>query len=88
MTSEYNCPICDWEPPEFDGTFYKIVDGKVKKDLSDWDLEETKLPLPDNYYPKFGPRHIEQGEYFGYNWEETYLCPHCNKEFSFINSSI
>jgi|AntAceMinimDraft_16_1070373.scaffolds.fasta_scaffold69162_2 hypothetical protein len=88
ITSEYNCPICNWEPREFCGTFYRVVDGEIKEDLSAWDLEETGLPLPKDYYPKYGQKHEVHNDFFGYEWEETHKCPHCNKEFTFINSNI
>jgi len=72
---KYSCPNCGILAPEFDGTFYKVVDGEYVFDLSDWDLMETGLPLSEEYYPK-----IKDGK-------ETHLCPKCGKEFTFINST-
>lgn len=87
--NEYCCPKCGWEPPDFNGTFYRIVKGEVKLDLSHWDLEETGLPQPPEYYPKFGNKWpSNHPDFHGVEWEETHFCPHCKKEFSFINSSI
>jgi len=87
--SEYACPQCGWDDANFDGTFYKVVNGKQVFNLSDWDLKETGLPLPDNYYPKFGKRSVHRpGGFYGHQWEETYLCPKCNTVFTFFNSDI
>jgi len=85
----YDCEKCGWEAPDFDGTFYRIVDGEAVLDLSLWDLEETGLPQPDEYYPKFGPKEpIHTMDYSGFEWEETHYCPNCKEEFTLINSSV
>lgn len=84
----YDCPKCGSPAEDFDGTFYKVVDGKAIFDLSDWDIIETGLPIPDEYYPKFGARESAHNlDYRGYNWEETHKCPHCGEIFTYINSS-
>ena len=46
------CPKCNWSDNYFDGTYYRVVEGNQIFDLSDWDLQETEIPLPENYYPK------------------------------------
>lgn len=87
--NEFTCPNCGFEPPEFTGTFYRVEKGEVIEDLSDWDLEETKLPQPDNYYPKFLNRqHTNIGGFYGFEWDEIHFCPNCNEEFTFDNCSI
>lgn len=47
--SQYNCPTCNFEPPETDGTFYKVGNKKYPiynntrkyyngwNDMHDWD---------------------------------------------------
>ena len=47
--SDYNCPICNWEPPAFEGKYYKVNGKKYpifhnehkyyngNFDMHDWD---------------------------------------------------
>lgn len=94
---EYNCPICGWDEAEFDGTYYRMDDnGNQKFDLCHEDLIETGLPLPEEYYPKIekiaGGGSTVVSKYSihpepSYAWEETWLCPHCLKEFTFRNEN-
>jgi len=83
---EYNCPHCGWDEAEFYGTFYRLDDnGEQVFDLSGFDLEETKLPLPEEYYPKIFDSVGNHRD--GFAWKETWLCPRCNKEFTFKNEN-
>ena len=88
IKSAYDCPNCGKTAPDFDGTYYAVVDGELVYDLSDWDIKETGLPVPEEYFPKFGEsKFVSHPDYFGYDWEETHKCPACGTIFSFINSS-
>ena len=56
MEKENNtrCPICDWEPPDFKGVYYRFdKENRLRQDLHDFQLKEKKLLVPKNYYPKF-----------------------------------
>jgi len=84
--SFYSCPECGWNETDFDGTFYKVVDGKQVFNLCIEDLKETGLPQPDEYYPKISTPIVNNiGKY---NWVETWLCPDCNRRFKFENGEI
>ena len=96
-TEQYNCPLCGWDEAQFDGTYYRLNDnGKQIFDLSHEDIVETELPVPVEYYPKIehiaGPRSHIISKYAiapepNYRWKETWLCPDCNKEFTFDNEN-
>ena len=94
---QYNCPQCGWDEAEFDGTYYRLDDnGKQVFDLCHDDIVETELPVPLEYYPKIehvSGHHTHIISKYAiapeplYTWKETWLCPHCNEEFTFDNEN-
>ncbi len=89
ITSDYKCPKCGWKDLWFDGTYYRIKDGYQIFDLSEWDLEETGKPLPEEYYPKISePKETVSSDGVKYLiWNETYKCPDCGEIFTIENSN-
>jgi rubredoxin len=91
--SPYDCPICGWESGgEYDDIFleecYYKLEGDQLKVISVEDLREVEQDPPEDYYPKFGPTYpYSTVDGSGYDWKETWLCPHCKKEFSFVNGT-
>ena len=90
MDTKDFCPKCNWADNYFDGTYYRVEDNEQIFDLSDWDLQETGIPLPENYYPKIN--NIQdvvdpENEVNYQTWLETYLCPECGQLFTVENSN-
>lgn len=95
--SPYDCPECGWaagDPYEdeihdqlMEEVYYKFEGDKLKV-ISVDDLIECEQDPPEGYYPKrTGAVHYSNIDGYGYNWNETWLCPYCKKEFSFINGT-
>jgi len=83
FVSEWTCPDCHFDPPEFDGNFYKFNETEKKIETKHF---EDGVKVPDNYYPKFGPREYRRMD-SGFDFEEIHYCPNCKKEFSFYNGT-
>jgi len=95
--SPYECPDCGWsagDPFEDDhhdqlmeDVYYKFEGDKLKL-ISFADCMETEQDPPPDYYPKFGKAYPYNNiDGYGYDWEETWLCPYCRIEFSFTNGT-
>lgn len=89
--SPYNCPSCGWDSGGeykdviLEDCYYKF-EGDELKVISMDDLIECEQDPPEDYYPKMS-RRIVRWDGSGYDWTEFWLCPHCKKEFSFVNGT-
>jgi len=84
-----SCNKCGWNNTSFDSTYYRINEEEQIFDLSDWDLVETGLELPEGYYPKISDLIDfvnEDGELYQ-EWKETFKCPKCGNVFTILNSN-
>jgi hypothetical protein len=91
--SPYSCPSCGWDSGgEYNDIYledcYYKLDGEKLEVISVDDLIECKQDPPKDYYPKrTNAGYYDNIDGYGYDWLETWLCPHCKKEFSFNNGT-
>lgn len=91
--ADYQCPGCGWD--HLTEGFYYVKNGEII-DCTEYDDKTFRLspnaPAPYQAYPIYDNEQDDIGasmEFGGSQsmWEETHLCPNCNIEFSFSDSS-
>ncbi len=91
--ADYQCPECGWD--HLEEGFYYIKDGEIH-DCTKYEDKTFRLspnpPAPYKAYPVYSNEKEDIGASMEFGgsptmWEETHLCPNCNIEFTFSDSS-